>query len=615
MATSNDSLNFFVLEAGECLERLDATLASAGPSGPDAIEFVRHARTLRGAALMHRLSGMAELAAAVERAGRALRDGSARWSPAVAAALVAAVDDLKILLHNIRIWGPNEEARATRRLADLARVIPATDERAHAAAPSAGSTGTGMAFLAQEAMETATALESLEEAVTLEGGAALDRALGHVHTLRGVAAVHDVPPIPEVLDAVDRAARSIAVARAAPSRAQSSLFAASAALLRRTASDLRSLGRSEPGTPEERRFQVARDALMATAADADRILPISELFYGGDERGGVVSRAPSPPTTPADRFRLEVVSLAEHLRGLVRDAQASGPGPVPDRTVAELRSALRSVRNAAESFGERDVADFLGTFTDGHPVFDFLTLNAIDDLVALMTEPTATAAGLSSRMAELARGRALDTGIAHGLRPSVVPPAAQRSATPRPVGPAPVAPPTAEAVVPARDRRTGDRGTGRERLRTPTGPDLQALLADGIAGFSPLGDLPLIDQSEEPQPVAQAHSAASEPGPEAAAGPVDTRRPVEAPTAAVRSPAAASMAPEPSATHGGSPPSAEPAATPPAQGLVSIESLLYRGDSALTRARALRDTLRATGAPPADTLAELYDLLDLAITS
>ena len=38
MAMSNDPLNFFVLEAGECLEHLDAVLAGAGANGPDAVK-------------------------------------------------------------------------------------------------------------------------------------------------------------------------------------------------------------------------------------------------------------------------------------------------------------------------------------------------------------------------------------------------------------------------------------------------------------------------------------------------------------------------------------------------------------------------------------------------
>jgi HPt (histidine-containing phosphotransfer) domain-containing protein len=587
MTTANDSLNFFVLEAGECLERLDATLASAGPSGPDAIEFVRHARTLRGAALMHRLSEMAELAAGVERAGRSLRDGSIRWSPAAAAALVAAVDDLKILLHNLRIWGPNEEARAARRLADLARLVPAEADRAQTATPGPGSAEAGLAFLAREAMETATALEALENPADSGPQGALDSALGHVHTLRGVAAVHDVPPIPEVLDAVDRAARAIAVAQGAPTAAQMSLFAAAAALLRRTASDLRSLGRSEPATVEERRFEAARDALSTAAAEADHIVPISELFYT-DERGGVVSRAASPPTTPADRFRLEVVSLAEHLRGLVREAQSGGTGRVPDRTVTELRGALQSVRNAAESFGEQDVSDFLGTFTEGHPVFDFLTLNAIDDLVALLTRPTASGAGLSARMAELARGRALDSGIAQGLRPSVSSrpapaPVSRPAATPEPPPAAPTpAPASAPPLEPAAAQRTRTP-TGRERMRTPTGVELQALLADGIARFSALGDLPLIEQTE----------------PSAVPPPREERGPTPAVTPAETSGTRATEVPS----------------TEAEQGVVPIEALLYRGEAALARARVVRDSLRHTEHPAPDSLAELYDLLDLATAS
>ena len=129
MAMSNDPLNFFVLEAGECLERLDSILANAGPTGPDAMEFVRQARTLRGAAVVHRLSDFAEVGASVERTGRSLRDGGVAWTPALAAALVAAVDDLKILLHNLRIWGPNEQARAARRVADLDRFAEHTGGR------------------------------------------------------------------------------------------------------------------------------------------------------------------------------------------------------------------------------------------------------------------------------------------------------------------------------------------------------------------------------------------------------------------------------------------------------------------------------------------------------
>src|ERR1700674_496631 len=130
MATvnSHDALSFFILEASECLERLDTALSRAGAAGPASDEFVGAARTLRGSATMHRVAGMAELAQCVERAGRALRDKSVSWTPSLASGMVAAVDDLKMLLHSVRSWGASEDARVAKRRADLARMVPGIAE-------------------------------------------------------------------------------------------------------------------------------------------------------------------------------------------------------------------------------------------------------------------------------------------------------------------------------------------------------------------------------------------------------------------------------------------------------------------------------------------------------
>jgi chemotaxis protein histidine kinase CheA len=46
--------------------------------------------------------------------------------------------------------------------------------------------------------------------------------------------------------------------------------------------------------------------------------------------------------------------------------------------------------------------------------------------------------------------------------------------------------------------------------------------------------------------------------------------------------------------------------------IVPVEALLYRGNAALERARALRDELRSRGTTDPEALHELYDLLDLA---
>jgi Hpt domain len=596
MAMSNDPLSFFVLEAGDCLEHLDAVLAGAGPAGPDATEFVRYARTLRGAAIMHKLTGMADLAHAVERAGRALRDGTTQWTPALAAGLVAAVDDLKILLHNLRIWGPNEEARAARRLADLAQFVPGVDTSGVRGSETGGGT-----FLATEMTETAAALEPLAHAAGDAGDAALQGALGRVRTLRGIAGIHDVPPVPDVLDAVERLARTLAIAPTAPTTAQMALFGAAAALLRRTGTDLRTMGRSAAGTPEERRFVDAADALASAATDADPIVPIDQLFFD-DGNDGVVAPASRPPTTRAERFRLEVVSMAEHLRALVRDAQAGEAGAIPDRIVLELRRALRDVHRAAESFGERDIAGFLTTFMDDLPVFDFLALHALDELGILLADPTGPGRDLAARMAELARGRTLDSGIGLGLTATTMAagparasqPAALPQFMPKPAPRPAVQPPPPAAAEPPRPRpsqpapaaadgRPVPRRLSRDRARTPTGRALQAMLADGIAGISPMSEMELIDDAISVGPSSPPIAAARAPA---------ERAPIAGPTAGSPAVAGESLA-----------------------SFVPIEALLYRGESALARARALSDVLRGNTTPTPDALAELYDLLDLAASA
>jgi len=142
MATvnSHDALSFFILEASECLERLDTALGRATAAGPASDEFVGAARTLRGSATMHRVAGMAELAQSVERVGRALRDKSVSWTPALASAMIGAVDDLKLLLHSVRSWGASEDARVARRRADLARMVPGiADSTPTTPAPPAAS--------------------------------------------------------------------------------------------------------------------------------------------------------------------------------------------------------------------------------------------------------------------------------------------------------------------------------------------------------------------------------------------------------------------------------------------------------------------------------------------
>ena len=88
-------LEFFILEASDYVEQLDGLLLGGSPTGPDADALQRVARALRGTATMAKLPSFAELAAGVERVGRAMQEGVLRWDPALGGAMIATIDDLK----------------------------------------------------------------------------------------------------------------------------------------------------------------------------------------------------------------------------------------------------------------------------------------------------------------------------------------------------------------------------------------------------------------------------------------------------------------------------------------------------------------------------------------
>ena len=104
---AHDLLDFYVVEATEYIDRIDAMVTRAGAASPDGQSLVSAARALRGSSTMAKAEGMATLALAVEHVARGVRDGNVTWTALIQGALVSAVDDLRILLRNLRVWGPN----------------------------------------------------------------------------------------------------------------------------------------------------------------------------------------------------------------------------------------------------------------------------------------------------------------------------------------------------------------------------------------------------------------------------------------------------------------------------------------------------------------------------
>jgi HPt (histidine-containing phosphotransfer) domain-containing protein len=569
-------LDFFILEASEYVEQLDGLLARAAPATkPDPEVMIRHARALRGSATMAKITTFAELASALERVGRSLREGVLQWTPALSGALVAAIDDLKILIRSVRSWSAADDQRAAARARELGRYAPASTPNAAAATP-AGASGGG--FFAAESSNIAAGLELLATRPNDKDAAV--NVLRRVRAIRGVAGIKDVSPLSEVMAGAELVARPLELGQGPLDADRIAFLRAAAALLRRAATALRDGTPGDARSPERDAFVEALARFESREEQTGRIVPITELFYA-DGGPHVVSASPHPPTTPAERFRLEVVSQGEHLRGLVEGARQVRDALATDRVRRELRHALAALKSDAESFGEAEVAELIGAHFDAVKSLDYLSLNALEDLAAALASPGVQGERLASRLAELKMGRSMDTGIGDALRPvpnqappvSPAPAPASRQAAPPPAAfsstaPTPVITPAIRAdarmatsnlpnagtqpkpTVTPRANPSGPRShtpVGAHRVSTPR--DTMAVLDQGIDSLSSIAAHPMVE-------------------------PVDIGE----------------------------------------QPLVPIDALLYRGRAAIQRAIELREEIRRRGGSASDdTMAELFDLLDLAL--
>lgn len=576
-------IDFFILEASDYVEQIDAVLARAAGAAPDAEALQRSARALRGSATMAKLSPFAELAAAVERVARAMRGGALPWEPALAGAVTAAIDDLKLLLHAARNWSGAEEQRARARTAELTRYAP---ERTTPATPAASS---AFGFLAGETSNIAAGIELVVARPDDREGAA--NVLRRIRAIRGLAGIREVPLLGDAMEAAESAAKSLELGQGPLGAEALALLRASAAVLRASANALRD-GHPSDVASERARFHEALDRWQDADAARDRIVPIRELYFK-DAGPHLVELAPSPPTYPHQRFRLEMVSQVEHLRGLVADARIAPDDAARERMRRELRRTLRTLSDLATSFGEGEIAEFVDEHLEAARTLDARGLDALDQMAAVLSRPDLEGDALTEQIEQVKAERAssmagapaspqrsADPGQVAAPTPSTAPTPVVAPSAPRPAPPQPAAP---SAPAPAAAHQPAGRPA-------PTG-----------SGFTP------------------PYGVAATPTPTRSAPPLATPRGLTPPHGArVATPAAGEALT--SALDSGiagldalSLRPLTPSAPLPEQPPVPIGQLLYRGRAALERAIEIRDHIRASGSPPSsEALGELFDLLDLA---
>jgi chemotaxis protein histidine kinase CheA len=557
-------LEFFILEASDYVEQLDGLLLGGGSSGPDADALQRVARALRGTATMAKIPSFADLAGSIERVGRAMHDGVLGWDPALGGALVAAVDDLKILLHGARTWSAEEDRRAGSRSAELSRYAPAR------AAATNASSGAGSSFLATEAANIAAGLELLTTRPGDPDTAA--NVLKRVRALRGVAGVKEIIPLADALEATEDAGRSLETGRGVLSAEARGLLESAAAFLRTLSAALRTGADANLPNPARDAFEAARETWSTHDTERERVVPISALFYA-DDASGLVETSAHPPTTASQRFHLELVSLGEHLRQVVIAARAARDPAAKSRVQRDLRRALKALESAAESFGEHEVGEFIRAHANAPNNLDFLDVSALDDLASVLAEPGAGGERLRARLHELAGGRDIADAIGAGFGRAtpLSTPAMQATAAPAIAEP-PVSPASAPAAAAA--------------------PSTVPEPAPVWAVQPPVQPAAAPPPSEKPAANVAAAAASTESLDHGSAWLIDSS------IAALESISSKPLIPQ--------------IPLPGEEGeLVPIEALLYRGRAALDRALEIRDKIRG-GSPDLDALDELYDLLELA---
>jgi chemotaxis protein histidine kinase CheA len=311
MSAPLGSADFFALEAGECLDHLDVLISQ--PDGGDPSQMLRYSRALRGSALMANQTALARAAAGFEALARAIRDGKRAFDAVAREQAAQAVDDVRHLVRRVKEWGPADDARATRIASELAALAGGTvrDPRQHPATPSVQSQTGVRAFVAREGALVASALDRAARSLeaTPEAREPLYAVLRRMQSLRGLAELSELSPLPEVLDGIELAVGDLTRLFAPPPGVPALLDAAAAALTR-IARDVADRGTPEPGAPEAQQFT---DRLLRAFASEDDVVPIEGLLDRANSDAIVRSSAQPQFAPPSPLGPVELVSHGEHL--------------------------------------------------------------------------------------------------------------------------------------------------------------------------------------------------------------------------------------------------------------------------------------------------------------
>ena len=592
-------LDYFAMEASEYIDRLRG-LVDAEVS-PAAAELVRYARALRGAALMANQQPIARAANGLEGLSRAVRDGARGWDNTTKETATRAVEALAGFVKRSAQWTPADGAAAEQLAKDLeamagSAVVPLRTPASSAATPaeSAGAAALdagARAFLARESALIAAALGQAAAALRSAPPArdALQGVLRRMQPLRGLAALGDLPPLPDLLEAVERAIGEVGRLPSTPPGA-ADVFEAAAKALTRSAQDVTERGLPNADAAESQAFATLTLKTFSTPSGA---VSIATLLEAGS---AVTAGTPSGPAAEKEVDRVELVSQGEYLVGAADDLDRARS--ITQRDL-RLHALAASLRNLGESAGGR-IGDFASLARD--LIGQGVAARGPQDFASGLRTAGAALQRIPDAGPDQALVVALNSVISGFLALAAEGGAPMAAPVPAPA-PEPVAPKSASsfdsffsaesrAATPAAKAPAPD---GLLALATPSGK-ASGGIAGGFAAYATLKrsittpaasvDAFIAGISTVPRP----RPSTPAPAPVAAPAPAPPRAPISAPAPAVA-----------------------------ADGVMDIKDLCYSGAGALARALEVRKELIEVLANPMRAggrmrplLDELLDLIELA---
>jgi len=559
--------DFFALEAGEYLDRLDALLQPTAQ--PAAEELVRLARALRGSALMASQQGIARAAMGFEAFVRGVREGRRPWDAATKQIAIRSVDDLKIFVRKAASWTEADSAKAEALASQLEQFggRPSAHVRA---AEAIGLDAGARAFVAREGAAIASALDRAGRALRANPSAhdPLQQVLKALQPLRGLAALNDLPPLPDLLEGIEQAIGEISRTPDAPPAGVgdtiAELFQMAATSIAHAAREVAERGRPDPESAEFRKFAGLLVHFRDSEPDVVPIETVATIVRRGTPPGGGATGG-TGGTGASTLSRLELVSHGEHLRQAADSLERA-----PSATQRELRAhTLAGTFRALSSAGGGSVAERVAEFAQA-------AREAVTSGIAV-SQPVLFAAEVRKAGEILSTSETGDETATAAALAGVTLAVRRLSSQPPPTAVTPPKPPAPAAAPPPPPARAA----------APPKPPARA----AVPSLAP----------QEP-PIGADHS------PDLAG----TWTRYEQMVAAGVGPASL----EALIAGGSSRVSADPGAMPRGNGNepVDIKTLLYKGTSARRRAQELREAAkRASGDHLRAIIDEVCDLVVLAI--